>query len=111
MPDHKVVVECQVPGGFAVEQVRGMFDLPAIKTAREEFAVEIPGDDEEWQIGVIVGPSGSGKTTVAREVFGDAFVSGFDWDPTKAVVDHFDGLTLAILVLLDNTRRAGGAKL
>ena len=58
---HKVTVECPIPTGFGVDQVRGMFDIEPAKTASETFEVELPGDDEDWRIGVIVGPSGSGN--------------------------------------------------
>ena len=48
---------------FRVQQVAGMFDVPLAEKATERFEVDVPGDDEEWQIGLIVGPSGSGKST------------------------------------------------
>lgn len=95
MPAHQVTVECPVPSSFAVDQVRGMFDLPKADTLREEFNVELPGDEEDWQIGVIVGPSGSGKTTVARQAYGERFIEGgFRWEKNKAVVDHFGKLSI-----------------
>lgn len=95
MPKYQVAAETPVPTGFAVDQVRGMFDLSPEKTSRVEFDVELPADDEliddqPWRIGVIVGPSGSGKSTVARHAYGKRFVeSGFRWDKSKAVVDQF----------------------
>jgi ATPase subunit of ABC transporter with duplicated ATPase domains len=97
MPTHRVKVECRVPDSFEVKVVRGMFDLKAEKTSRQEFNVELPADDdtidgEPWRIGVIVGPSGSGKSTVARHAYGDRFVDGFEWDPKKAVVANFGGV-------------------
>ena len=105
MPKHIVTVSCPVPSGFAVDQVRGMFDLAAEATASETFEVEVPADDEAidpgdgapapWRIGVIVGPSGSGKTTVAREVYGKRFrEAGFRWDKKKAVIEHFPGVDM-----------------
>jgi ABC-type Mn2+/Zn2+ transport system ATPase subunit/GNAT superfamily N-acetyltransferase len=95
MPTHAVTVECPVPSSFAVDQVRGMFDLPAAATLRETFNVELPADNDDWKIGVIVGPSGSGKTTVARSAYGDRFVEGgFRWEKNKAVVDHFGKLSI-----------------
>lgn len=98
MPTHDVTVECPVPSSFAVDQVRGMFDLAAADHARETFNVELPADDENWRIGVIVGPSGSGKTTVAREAYGDRFVEGgFRWEKGKAVVDHFGKLSMKMV--------------
>ncbi len=89
-----VTVECDVPSSFAVDQVRGMFDLPTVTKAVETFNVELPGNDEDWQIGVIVGPSGSGKSTVARHAYGKQFTEGFRWDKKKAVVDHFAGISV-----------------
>lgn len=100
MPQHQVTVECPITSSFAVDQVRGMFDLPAAAVARESFAVDLPGDNDEgpngpWKIGVIVGPSGSGKTTVARSAYGDRFVEGgFRWEKNRAVVDHFGKLSI-----------------
>ena len=89
MPAARVVVECDVPDGFRVRQVAGMFDVPLAAKAREVFDVEVPGLDEDWRIGAIVGPSGSGKSTVARHVYGRAFWTGCDWPRDKAVVDAF----------------------
>jgi hypothetical protein len=95
MPLHEVTVETPIASSFAVDQVRGMFDLAKADSARETFRVELPGDDEDWRIGVIVGPSGSGKTTVAREAYGERFVEGgFRWEKNKAVVDHFQKLSM-----------------
>jgi hypothetical protein len=76
-----------------------MFDLATAAEATETFSVELPErgeliDGKSWQIGVIVGPSGSGKSTVAREVYGDAFVEGCQWDPAKAVIDQFEGVDI-----------------
>lgn len=95
MPKHSVTVSCKIAPSFAVDSVRGMFDLAAAGESRESFAVELPADDEDWRIGVIVGPSGSGKTTVAREAYGKRFIEGgFRWDKSKAVVDHFGQLSM-----------------
>lgn len=46
---------------------------------------EMPKD---FQIGVITGPSGSGKSSLLREF--NRIEKSVEWDPTKAVVDHFD---------------------
>ena len=65
MPCLDVVVSCPVHDSFRVQQVAGMFDVPLAERATERFEVDVPGNDEEWQIGLIVGPSGSGKSTIA----------------------------------------------
>lgn len=58
MPSLDVVVSCPVYDSFRVQQVAGMFDVPLAEKATERFAVELPGDDEAWEVGLIVGPSG-----------------------------------------------------
>ncbi|QDU88387.1 hypothetical protein Pla175_17630 [Pirellulimonas nuda] len=102
MPQFDVEATCRVPSGFAVDQVRGMFDLKVEKTARVSYSVELPASDElidgrPWRIGVIVGPSGSGKSTVARQAYGDRFVEGHDWPSGKAVIDSFPGVPIKML--------------
>ena len=82
------VVSCPVRPSFRVSQVQGMFDLPCGDAATERFSVELPDDNEPWQIGLIVGPSGSGKTTVARAAFG-ALAPKVRWPRDRAVVDSF----------------------
>jgi len=88
MPRIDTVVSCPVQPSFRVAQVQGMFDLPARENAEERFSAELPGDDEPWQIGLIVGPSGSGKTTIARKAFGR--LDGVRrWPRDRTIVDSF----------------------
>ena len=82
-------VGCAVHDSFRVRQVAGMFDVPVEERCEEEYAVELPGLEEAWQIGAIVGPSGSGKSTVARAAFGTALRGGGGWSAERAVVDGF----------------------
>jgi ABC-type ATPase involved in cell division len=73
-----------------VAQVESMFDVPPSKQATRRWDVEIPLEDEDWNIGLIVGPSGSGKTTIAREVFGaERVIRELEWPARKALVDVF----------------------
>ena len=51
---------CPVHDSFRVQQVAGLFDVPLAEKAEASFAVELPGLDEAWQIGLIVDSSGSG---------------------------------------------------
>lgn len=72
-----------------VMQIEGLFDVPPAERSGMTWDVDLPLDEREWSIGLIVGPSGSGKSTVAREVFPDAHRGVFDWPPDDAVVDAF----------------------
>ena len=90
MPKIEVTVESAVKQSFRVKQVAGLFDLDLKAKSRRSWSVQVPGLDEDWQIGAIVGPSGSGKTVVARKASGDKLATGFDWPRDKAVVEAFD---------------------
>lgn len=90
----EVQLECPVFDSFRVQQVAGMFDVPLAEKVREQFAVEVPPLDFDWQIGMIVGPSGSGKTALARHMFGEQFIERIDWPSDRAVVDCFAELPI-----------------
>jgi GNAT superfamily N-acetyltransferase len=79
---------CQVEATFRTHQIQGMFDLPIEHAQSESFAVDLPGPNEEWTIGVIVGPSGSGKTTLARAAYGDQALAEPTWNPDRAIIDQ-----------------------
>ncbi len=79
MPAIDLTVTCPIHDSFRVQQVAGMFDVPLAERAAERFEVDVPGTDEEWQIGLIVGPSGSGKSTVARHAFKPHVYESAEW--------------------------------
>jgi hypothetical protein len=39
----------------------------------------LPIEDFDWQVGVMVGRSGSGKTSIAKQLFPDAYIKGFEY--------------------------------
>lgn len=69
---------------FRVSKLIADFDLKP-EHANEHFKGEIDVP-ENWQVGLIVGGSGTGKTTIGRELFGNVFVTGFDYS-AKSVID------------------------
>ena len=88
MPSVNIVRETDVVRTGRVKQLEGMFDVPPTQRAKNTWAVDLDiGDD--WNVGLIVGPSGSGKTTVARELFADHIIEGFEWPHDKSIVDAF----------------------
>jgi len=90
MPTVDVVVDCPVSRTFRVEQMAGMFDVALEAKSRAAFSVELPGLDEQWQIGAIVGPSGSGKSTIARAHFGRRLYTPGRWRKGESILDGFD---------------------
>jgi GNAT superfamily N-acetyltransferase len=90
VPRADIVIESPILPSFRVEQIRGMFDVSNRSSVRHEWSVDIPIEDREWRIGLIIGPSGSGKTTIGRRLFPDAhFHEGYDWPSDAAIVDGF----------------------
>jgi GNAT superfamily N-acetyltransferase len=81
--------ECEVERSARVVQVAGMFDVDVGDKSRVHIAGELPIEEREWNIGLIVGPSGSGKSSVAREIFGGALVTGYDWPADRSILDGF----------------------
>jgi GNAT superfamily N-acetyltransferase len=66
-----------------------MFDIPAQDKQCIKWEGDMPIEERDWQIGLIVGPSGSGKSTIARDVFGACVDRRLDWG-ASSVVDDFD---------------------
>ncbi|MSR59522.1 MAG: ABC transporter ATP-binding protein [Planctomycetaceae bacterium] len=72
-----------------VMQLEGLFDLPPDERSGRAWSVDLPLEERDWQIGLIVGPSGCGKTTLARELFPTAIREAFDWPADRALIDGF----------------------
>src|SRR5215813_6358040 len=88
MPSITIRRSVPVEQTFRVRQLEGMFDVPPSKRSEQTWTVSIDLP-EQWNIGLIVGPSGAGKSTVARELFGDGLVRGWDWPEDKSILDAF----------------------
>lgn len=84
MPHFDIVKKTDVEKTYRVARIMGDFDVKK-DHSNEHFVGDINIPDD-WQIGVIVGGSGTGKSTIAKELFGDQLITGFDWK-SKSVVD------------------------
>jgi GNAT superfamily N-acetyltransferase/ABC-type ATPase involved in cell division len=92
-----ITVESPVLDSPRVAQLRGLFDLPADRTSRLSWQVELPLAERPWYIGLITGPSGCGKSTVARHLWPAevAHSANLAWPADRAVVDAFpDGMSI-----------------
>jgi hypothetical protein len=72
-----------------VQQIRGIFDLPADAGCRFTQSASYPLGERPWNIGLITGPSGCGKTTLARHLWPEAYHADQEWPATAAIVDAF----------------------
>ena len=88
MPSSKFVISSKVGESFRINKVKGMFDCQ-FNEIKKEFDVNIPIENEKWNIGLIVGASGTGKTTIAKKVFKDFdLFNGFEWN-ADSILDDF----------------------
>lgn len=85
MPRFHILKQSPVVESFRVANIMADFDLK-MEHAKEEFIGEIVLP-ETWNIGCIVGGSGTGKSTIAREVFAEQYINGFDWTHAAVVDD------------------------
>jgi ABC-type lipoprotein export system ATPase subunit len=67
--------------------VIGSYTLNDVKLEKH-FKGFLPIEDFEWQVGIIVGRSGSGKTSIAKQLFPDTYIKGFQYK-SKCVLDDF----------------------
>ena len=77
MPSFDIIKRAAPSETFRVKSVMGSYDMTTNHT-EEHFvgSIELPAS---WNVGLIVGRSGTGKTTIARELFGDCIVSGYEY--------------------------------
>lgn len=95
MPRVDLVVESKIKKTSRGSQLEGMFDVPCADISRMEWHSDIPIDEKEWSVGLIVGPSGSGKTSIARDLFRGHFHPAVTWREDVPVIDAFDqGLSI-----------------
>lgn len=69
---------------FRVAKIMNDFDVK-LEHSNENFIGEIIMP-ENWNIGLIVGNSGTGKSTIAKEMFKDEYIKGFEYTH-KSVID------------------------
>lgn len=69
-------------------QIMSMFDVPATEKLSRSWKINVPIDERDWNVGLIVGPSGSGKSVIAGELFADRVDIDLTWS-AESVIDNF----------------------
>lgn len=75
---------CSDFDSYRAARVKSLFN--AESGCNFDLEAELPVDDAEWRVGLIVGPSGSGKTSMGRQMFGGAFYEPL-WAEGVPIVD------------------------
>ena len=89
MPSVDIVKSVPIVKTPRLIQLEGIFEVPPASDSINTWSVDLPFEEKEWSVGLIVGPSGSGKTTIAHKLFGDAIMPHYDWPSDKSLVDAF----------------------
>ncbi|MEW6210789.1 MAG: GNAT family N-acetyltransferase [Acidobacteriota bacterium] len=77
---------CSDFNSYRAARVKSLFN--AESGCNFDLIADLPIDDSEWKIGLVVGPSGSGKTSIGRKIFGEAcFYEPDDWPKRKPIID------------------------
>lgn len=76
--------------GYRSARVKSLFN--AERGNEFNLDADLPIEDMEWQIGLIVGPSGSGKTSIGKTLFGGGKIVDLysGWDNNIPIVEAID---------------------
>lgn len=85
MPSFDIVRKIEPDNTFRVSSVIGAFDIDLEHTS-EHFKGNLNIEGANWNVGLIVGSSGSGKSTIAKELFPDNYIKGYEYK-AKSVID------------------------
>ena len=93
---------CSDVDSYRAARVKCLFN--AESACNFDLNADLPIEDGEWKIGLIVGPSGSGKTSLGRKIFGHDCVVDLNagWPETAPIIDailpegDFNAVTAAL---------------
>jgi energy-coupling factor transporter ATP-binding protein EcfA2 len=93
---------CSDFNSYRAARVKSLFNCES--GANFSIDADLPLEDQDWTIGVVVGPSGSGKTSIGRSIWPDVGIYDGDegWPADKPIVDAiapkggFDDVTGAL---------------
>ena len=102
MPTFDILRETSPPKSFRVDAIRSIFDLSDV-VVRERFIGNLDIENKDWSVGVIYGASGSGKSTLAKELFPDAYVSGFEYSAPSIIDDMPEDCDIKTIIKVFNS--------
>lgn len=94
--------KCSDFNSYRAARVKSLFNCKS--GADFSLDANLPIDDENWKVGVVVGPSGSGKTSIGRTIWPDVGIYDGDlgWPSDSPIIDaiapggNFDDVTGAL---------------
>lgn len=77
---------CSDYDSYRAARVKSLFN--AENGCNWEHVAELPIEEMEWKVGLIVGPSGSGKTSLGSKIFNEPIHDLYaGWDNSKPIID------------------------
>lgn len=86
---HTVELHTEIRRSARVLQTGSMFDVPLEQRLVHRLEADLPLDEQDWNVGLVVGPSGAGKSTLVREVWPAESAAAHTWSGDRALVDDF----------------------
>lgn len=79
--------KCADFNSYRAARVKSLFN--AERGDQFNLRAELPVEDIDWQIGLVVGPSGSGKTSIGNRLFGGSRIVDLysEWPEDAPIVD------------------------
>lgn len=77
---------CENFQSFRAEKVKSLFNAESGHTW--QHTAELPINDGDWKIGLIVGPSGSGKTSIGSQIWDEGIKDlSKGWNPNLPIIE------------------------
>jgi len=90
VPGVDFIVSSDISNTPRVKQLASIFDVPLADKSEIHFKGNLPIEDFDWNVGLIVGPSGCGKSSILNRVFGAS--TPLEWR-AASVIDDFPAST------------------
>ena len=78
--------QCTDHNSYRAARVKSLFNVD--QGANVHISADLPIEDNDWQIGVIVGGSGTGKTSIGKKLWPRTSTHNPKWDKTKPIIDQ-----------------------
>jgi ABC-type phosphate/phosphonate transport system ATPase subunit len=92
MPGIDFVVSSVISNTPRVKQLASIFDVPLAQKSEIHFDGNLPIEDFDWNVGLIVGPSGCGKSSILNRVF--RISPPLQWGAASAIDDFPSSISI-----------------
>jgi len=83
-----ITLTVEPPRSARARQVSGLFDVSLDEKLTASWSHDLPIEQQDWQVGLIVGPSGAGKSVLANRLWPNMVRESLDWSD-RAIIEHF----------------------